>query len=141
MKNGSLTIIKKNRETPLSLHVSRLKCPASLGRLVLARFRAAHYQFTAQKFLVVQLGHRALGFVDRLHLDKGKAFRTLVMPIADDFRVLDMANAVEQLEEIALARVEGQISDVQTRRSYFDWFRFARRSRLLLRTVAGWSRR
>src|ERR1700736_1850719 len=46
-----------------------------------------------------------------------------------------MADAVEKLEEIALGRVEGQIADVETWRSNFDWFRFTRRPRLLLRLL------
>src|SRR5260370_10271784 len=46
-----------------------------------------------------------------------------------------MADAVEELEQIALGRVEGQIADVKTRRSDFDCFRFPRRPRLLLRAL------
>jgi hypothetical protein len=49
------------------------------------------------------------------------------MPIAYDLGVLHMADSVEELEEIALGRVERQIADVKTRRSDFDRFRFAGR--------------
>ncbi|MDP9187543.1 MAG: hypothetical protein M3O72_09340, partial [Verrucomicrobiota bacterium] len=39
------------------------------------------------------------------------------------------------LEEIAFGCVEGQIADVKTRRSDFDWLRFTRWPRLLLRLL------
>ena len=52
------------------------------------------------------------------------------MAIAHDLGVLHMADPVEQLEEIALSRVEGQIADVKTRRSDFDRLGFALRPRL-----------
>jgi len=55
----------------------------------------------------VQFIHRALGFLDRLHLDEGETFRALVVPIAHYFGVLHMADAVEELEEVALGCVEG----------------------------------
>ena len=83
----------------------------------------------------MQFVHRALGFLDRLHRDESETFRALVVAITYDFGVLDMANAVEKLEEIALGCVEGQIADVKTRRSDFDCFRFTRRPRLLMRVL------
>ena len=96
-----------------------------------ARFRAAHDQLAAEEFFVVQFVHGAFRFVDRLHLHEGEAFRALVVPIAHDFGVLHVADAVEQLEEIALRRVERQVADVKSRGSDFDRFRLARRPRLV----------
>ena len=75
-------------------------------RLVLIRFRAAHNEPATEEFLVVQFLHSAFRFLDGLHLHKRKTFRALVVPIAYDLCVLYVANAVEQLEEIALGRVE-----------------------------------
>ena len=95
---------------------------------MLARFRAAHHQLAAEEFFVVQFLDGALRFLDGLHLHKGEPFGALVMPITYDLCVLHMTDAVEQLEEIALRGVEGQIADVKTGRSDFDWFRFARRA-------------
>jgi hypothetical protein len=43
-----------------------------------------------------------------------------------------VTDAVEELEEIALGRIEGQIADVKTRRSDFDRLRFALRTRFAL---------
>src|SRR2546430_17604661 len=97
---------------------------------MLARFRAAHYQLAAEKFLVVQFLYCALRFLDRLHRDEGEAFRALIVAIAHDLCVLDVPDPVEELEEIALGRVEGQIADVKTRRGDFDWLRFMLRPRL-----------
>jgi hypothetical protein len=74
--------------------------------LVLIGFRAAHDQPATEEFLIVQFLHRAFRFLYGLHLHKRKTFRTLVVPVANDFRVLNMSNAIEQVEEIALGGVE-----------------------------------
>ena len=97
-----------------------------------ARFGAADYELAPKEFLVVQFLHRALGFLDRLHLDEGETFRALIVAIAHDFGVLNVADAVEELEQIALGRVEGQIANVKTRRSDFDRLRLALWPRLAL---------
>src|ERR1051326_5839034 len=99
---------------------------------VFARFRAADHELASKEFLVVQFLDRALGFLDRLHRDENETFRALVVAIAHDFSVLHVADAVKELEEIALGCVEGQIAYVKTRRSDFDWLRFALRPRLAL---------
>jgi len=61
----------------------------------LAGFRAAHDQFTAEEFFVMQLLDGTFCLFHRLHLHEGETFRALIMAIADDFGVLHMANAVE----------------------------------------------
>ena len=81
-------------------------------RFALARFRAADHQLAPEEFLVVQFLHCALRFFDRLHLDERETFRALIVAIAHHFGVLHMADAVEEVEEIALGRVEGQIAEV-----------------------------
>ncbi len=85
------------------------------ARLMLVGFSAAHDQPSAEEFLVVQFLHRAFGFLDGLHLNKGKTFRALIVPVAYDLRVLHVSNAVEQFEEVALGSVEGQVANVETR--------------------------
>ncbi len=102
---------------------------------VFARFRATDHELAAEKLLVVQFLYRALGFFDRLHRDEGETFRTLVVAIAYDLGVLNVADAIEELEKVALGRIERQIAYVKTRRSHFDRFRLALRpwfARLLL---------
>lgn len=94
---------------------------------MLAGFGAAYYQSAAEEFLIVQFFDGAFRFLNGLHLYKGKPFRALVVPITYDFRILDVPDSVEQFEKIALGCVERQVADVQTRRSDFDPFRFARR--------------
>ena len=96
---------------------------------MLARFRAADHEFAAEEFFVVQFLDGALGFLDGLHLHEGEPFRALVVAVTDDLRVLHVANAVEQFEEVAFGGVEGKVADVKTRRTYFDRFRLARRPR------------
>ena len=71
-----------------------------------ARFRAAYDKLAAEEFLIVQLVHGALRFVDRLHLHESETFGALVVPIAHYFGVLHVTDAVEELEKIALRRVE-----------------------------------
>ena len=73
---------------------------------MLIGFRAAYDQPATEKFLVVQFLHRAFRFLNVLHLYKRKTFRALVVAIANDFSVLDMSNAVKQVEKIALGGVE-----------------------------------
>ncbi len=96
---------------------------------MLIRFCAADHEPPSQEFLVVQLLDCAPGLLDGLHLNKGKPFRALVVPIAYDLRILHVPHAVEEFEEIALRGVEGQVADVQTRRRNLDDFRLARRAR------------
>ncbi len=94
--------------------------------MMFARFCAAHHELASEEFLIVQFLDRAFRFFGRQHLHEGKPFRALVVPVADYFRVLHLADAVEELEQIALSRIEGEIADVKTRRCDFDCFRLAR---------------
>ena len=73
---------------------------------VLGRFRAAYYELAAKKLLVVEFAHCPLRFFDGLHLHEGEPLRALIMFVAHNLRVLDMADAVEEVEQIALRRVE-----------------------------------
>jgi G:T-mismatch repair DNA endonuclease (very short patch repair protein) len=73
---------------------------------VFVRFRAAHYQLAAKEFLVMQLGDRSLRFVHGLHLDESETLRALIMLVAHHFRVLHVANTVEEVKQVALRRIE-----------------------------------
>src|SRR4051794_6293287 len=103
--------------------------------MMLARFRAAYDQLATEEFLVVQFIHGTLRFIHRVHLDEGESLRALVVTIGDDLGVLDRADAVEELEQVALRRVERQVPDVEPGRRYFDRFRFTRRPRARLGTI------
>src|ERR1043165_2094635 len=128
----------KNRESS-SRRVSRFRNSRTrslVRRMMLARFRAAYHQLAAEKFLVVQFLHGALRFVHGQHLDEGESLRALVVAISYDLGVLDRADAVEELEQIALGRVERRVPDVKPGRRHFDRFRFTRRPRTRrLRTI------
>ena len=87
---------------------------------MLVGFSAAYDQPATEKFLVVQFLHRAFRFLDGLHLYKRKTFRALVVAIAYDLCVLDVSNAIEQVEKIALGGVKRQVADVETWRRDFD---------------------
>ena len=54
------------------------------------------------------------------------------MTVANYFCVLNVSDAVEQLEQIAFGRVEREIAYVETRRRNFDRFRFTLWPRLPL---------
>ena len=73
---------------------------------MLARFCAADHELAAKEFFVVQLLYGALRFLDGLHLDKGKTFRALIVPVTYNLGVLDVTDAVEQFEEIAFRGIE-----------------------------------
>lgn len=73
---------------------------------MLDRFRAAHYELATEKLLIVELAHCPLRFFDGLHLHEGKPLRALIMFVAHNLGVLDMADAVKEVEQIALRRVE-----------------------------------
>jgi len=110
--------IKHNREPCAcpSAHGSRFETTVILlAVLAVGRLGPAHDQLATEEFLVVELFDGALGFLDRLHLHKSEAFRALVVPIAHDLGVLHVADAVEELEQVALGGVEGQITDVKPR--------------------------
>src|SRR4029453_17142038 len=53
------------------------------------------------------------------------------MAVTHYFRILDVSDAVEQFKKIALGCVERQVTNVQTRRTNFNPFRFACGSRRL----------
>lgn len=68
----------------------------------------------------MEFGNRALRFLDSLELNKPKAFRALRLPVRDDFRVLNNAYSVEQLNEITLGGVKGQVAHVNPGSRHFD---------------------
>jgi hypothetical protein len=119
-------------DAPYIMAETKSKSEAQLAsHLMLAGFCAAYDQSATEEFFVVQFLNGPLRLLDGLHLNKGKTFRALVVPVAYYFRILHMPNAVEQFEEIALRSVEGQVAHVKTRRSDFDRFRFSWRPRRL----------
>jgi hypothetical protein len=81
---------------------------------VFARFRPAHDKFSAEKLFVVKFRYCPLGFFDGVHLHEGEAFRTLVMSVANNLRVLNLPDALEEFEQIALRGIERKIAYVET---------------------------
>ena len=101
---------------------------ARLARLAggVAGFGAADYQLAAHEVFVVQFGDGAAGFLDGKHCDEGEAFGLLGVFVAYDLGVLDLADSVEELEEVTLGGVEGEVPDVDFRGVDFDEFGLAR---------------
>jgi hypothetical protein len=81
---------------------------------------SANDQFPSQEFLIVQLRDGAAGFLDRLHLDEGEPFRALVMFVTHYLRVLHLPYSVKELEQVALRRFEGEVTDIEPGCGYFD---------------------
>ena len=73
---------------------------------MVGRFRPAHHQLAAEELLVVKFGHGPLRFFHGLHLHECETFRALVVFVAHNLGVLDVADAVEQVEQVALRRIE-----------------------------------
>ena len=73
---------------------------------MLDRFRAAHYELATEKLLIVELAHCPLRFFDGLHLHEGKPLRALIMFVAHNLGALDVADTVEQIEQVAFRRIE-----------------------------------
>jgi hypothetical protein len=97
---------------------------------MLSRFRATYYEFAAEELFIVEFHDGALRFVERLHLHKREAFRTLVVLVGYDFCVLHLPDAVEEFEQIAFRCLEGKVADVKSRRSDLYLFGLTRGSRL-----------
>ncbi len=87
---------------------------------VVVGFGAADYEFAAHEVFVMELGDGAAGFVDGKHGDEGEAFGFLRVFVAYDLGVLDLAYAVEEIEEIAFRGVEGEVADVELGRVDLD---------------------
>ena len=84
----------------------------------------------------------AFGLRDAVHLDKAEAFGALGVLVGDDFDMGYGADAGEQLEEVALRRVIGQVADVEAGGGDFDILRFARLARGAgFAVLAGFTRR
>src|ERR1700737_3415343 len=85
------------------------------SRLMLTRFRTADHEFATKELLIVQFLDGTVCLPHSPQLQQSETFRPLIVTVTYDLGVLYMANAVEQLEEITLRRVEGQVTDVEPR--------------------------
>ena len=74
----------------------------------------AELEGAAHKVFAAEFGDSTAGFFDRTHGDKGEAFGTLRAIIHHDFRIAYAANAIEELKEVALRGVIGEIADVKS---------------------------
>ena len=106
---------------------------------MLACLGTADHEFAAEEFLIVQFADRALRFLERLHLDEGESFGTLVVTIGYNLCVLHLSDAVEEFEQVALGRIEGEIAYVKTRRRHFDRFGFTSRAFRRGLLLCGWN--
>ena len=101
---------------------------------------SAHDKLAAHVLFVVQLGDGALGFVHGLHLHKGETFRFLGVLVGNDFNRLDDADSIEELEEITLRRIEGQIANVDAGRGDFYQLRRTKTAGAFVAGTLGTSR-
>ena len=85
----------------------------------------------------MQFRDRSLGFFDRLHLNECETFRPLVVTVTNYFRILNVPDAVEQVEQITLRGIKREITDVQSGRRNFDRLRLTLGPRLLMLILLG----
>jgi hypothetical protein len=69
-------------------------------------FGAADDQFPAKEFLVMEFLDGPTRFLDGCHLNERKAFGSLRILVANDLSISNLADAIKQLEKIALRRIE-----------------------------------
>jgi len=101
---------------------------ATLAAPLVDGLRAADDQLATHVVFIVQLGDRALRFVDGLHLDEGEALGFVRMLVRNDLYVLDRSDPAEELEEIALRRLKRQVAYVNARGGNLDNLRFSESS-------------
>lgn len=76
-------------------------------------FGTADLQGATHEVFAVEFGDGATSFFDGAHGDKGEAFGALGAVVDDDFGVTDIADAVEEFEQVAFRCVVGEIADVE----------------------------
>jgi hypothetical protein len=79
------------------------------------RLGTADHELAAHEFFVVEFCDGALGLIHRLHLHEGETLRAHVVAIHNDLDVLNRAHAIEEIEQIALGCIEGEVADVEAR--------------------------
>ncbi len=87
------------------------------------RLGATDHQRAAHEVLAVEIGHGLLGVFNGHHGHKGEALAALGAVVHHHFRVLHLAGAVEEFEEITLRGVIAEIADVKALAGHFgrDW--------------------
>jgi hypothetical protein len=68
----------------------------------------------------MKLINRTLGFLDGGELDEAEALGAMGLAVADDLHVLDGSDTAEELLEVALGGVEGEVADIDAGRGHLD---------------------
>ncbi len=82
------------------------------GILVILRFCAGNRELTSHEELIVEDFDGALGFVDVDHFNETVALRAMGGAVVDDLDAADGSDAFEQLFEIALGGVVGEVAHI-----------------------------
>ena len=91
-----------------------------------------------QKFTASFLGRDcpgAFGLRDAVHLHETEAFGALGVLVGNDLDIGHGADTGEQLEEVALSGIIGEVTDVEARRGNFDSLGLAGRTRFARRAL------
>jgi hypothetical protein len=80
---------------------------------------AADHDLPAHEIGPVQFLGRFLGRFERLHLDEAEALRAVGVAVHGDLHVLHRADLGEEIEQVALSRLVGQVADVELGRHDF----------------------
>ncbi len=86
--------------------------PSIVG-LAFAGFCSAHDEFAAEKFAVVEFFDGSLCFLKSGHQHEPKALGSIGFAMGNDFGVAHRAHPFEELKEIVLGGVKGEIAHVE----------------------------
>ena len=86
-------------------------------------FCAADHEFAAEERAIVQFLNGAFCFFDGGHGDEAESLGALGVVVGYDFCRLNRTNAVEEVEEVALSSIKGEVSHIESWRGDLDGLR------------------
>ena len=73
----------------------------------------------------MKLGDGALGLIDGGKLHKTEAFGTMGIAVGDDLDILNGSHTAEELQQIALGGIKGEVAHINAGRGHLDALRLA----------------
>ena len=73
----------------------------------------ADFEFPAHVVLAVEFGDGPFGFVHGEHLDEGKSFAALGIPVIDDFHILHFADSIKEVGEVTFRSIVAEVANME----------------------------